>query len=613
MDNDNFEIMLKSNVHGTIKASLLKKDDESSDSDYISPLRNKWVYNDNFYTIYIKCSKNVMIIDNLYINDEPVRSKFEETADENCFEYNCGTAFRECFGVVKIELDIDGITYVTENIPIMVHNEAINQAVINMIDYIYANCENYLYEEHKYSKSIAGIKNSPEISIDSRLSMLKEILDTYKKCYAFFCSLSHTKLVNSEITGDFEKLHSITSNTVTYIITHPEELRPVNYNSGISYNGQYYEPDKTLITSTTYSQDIYENRVVIGFIKKIISELNLMLSDIKRHIDDLPQANTENGYVESTYYIYTRSQKALYDYRNKVQKLRGEFESLYHNYKRILVVSDFVITVRPRFTNVFKMIIQYRLIYKQIIKWFECGNYDFAKTDLILNFITLSKIYEYYCLLKLNINLKKTFGFVRTSSFPNKYEGISQKYYRNTKYNNTFLYKKDDASLILYYQPIIYGRIMSEKRNNIMLYRNTTISISKKSEIYNRDNDIDIQERKGNFYTPDFIIRIDKGGKSKYYIFDAKFSSLGDVKKYQLPSLIYKYFFSISPLNKLDSIDGLCFICGKMNNNNDYVNVYDIATSLSQEMSQFVYLISLSGNDFYNDNSIIKLLGKCIS
>lgn len=612
MDNTNFEMVLESKIHGAIRLPLFLKDDESSENDYLPPLRNKRVYNDNFYTIYVKCPRDIMIIESLYINDEPVRSTFKETR-KNCFECKCGTVFRECFGVVKIELDIDGITYVTENIPVMVRNGSIDQSVKNMIDYIYANCENYLYEEHKYSKVIAGIKQAPEISIEARLEMLEKVLSTYKKCYAFFRNAPYTKLVNKEITGDFEKLHSITPSTITYIITHPDLLRSVNYNSGIYYNQHYYQPDKTLITSTTYSQDIYENQVVIGFIKKIISELHLMSKDIIRHIYDIPQVHIENEYVESTYYIYTRSEKALSEYQNKVQKLLREFEKLYQNYKRILTVSEFIFTGKPRLTNIFKTIMPYRLIYQQILKWYQCGNYNFAKTDLVLSFITLSKIYEYYCLLKLNVNLEKTFGFTRIASYTNKYDGISQQYYRNTKYNNTFVYKSGDTRLIVYYQPVVYGQVSNKKRNNIMLYRNTTISISYK--LYNciqSDNDDNDKKNTGTFYTPDFIIKTENDGKSRYYIFDAKFSTLKNVKEYQLPLLIYKYFFSISTLNKSDSIDGLCFICGKVDNNNAYINVYDIADKLNQEMGQFVYLISLSGNIVDNDDSIVKLLDKCI-
>ena len=49
-----------------------------------------------------------------------------------------------------------------------------------MVDYIYDNSEQFLYEEHRYSKISSGFKPASTISIDSKLALLNKIYDVYK-------------------------------------------------------------------------------------------------------------------------------------------------------------------------------------------------------------------------------------------------------------------------------------------------------------------------------------------------------------------------------------------------------------------------------------------------
>lgn len=616
---EKFQIELIPSNCCSIKVDLFQEDKVAEDIKYTLQPSDMCIYTDNKYTISLTCSNQVKRVDNLYIGNEPVTVNGDfvqyktNVANEKKFICHCGCVFHECYGSAVIELDIDGTTYVTKNIHVKYRKDSFNKSIENMIDYIYDNCEKYLYEEHKYSESIFGIKTSDVITIDSRLSILSEIYNIYKDCYAYFRNISQTTLINTETVGNFENLHCITSNTITYIMTHPEELRAVNYNTGLYFYGQYYQPEKTLITSVAFSQDIYENQVIVGFIKSIIRELNQMLVDINKRLYSLFSDESDDNYFDSTYYIYTRNQKVIREYDVSVKKLLLKFQRLFYEYSRVMKVTDFKVLSMPKFTNIFKSIKPYRLIFEQIKKWFECGNYNFAKTDLLLSFISISKIYEYYCLIKLDINIDaiaKDLGLNQTFFDRKKYEDINKKYYYNTLFKNTFIYFNETSQISLFFQPVVYGNVNENKRNNIMLYRNTSISIKKKSNIDDEDR---CNGQTGDFYTPDYIIKVEKDKQARYYIFDAKFSKIDVVKNLELPSLIYKYFFSISKLRKSDAISGLCFFCGKEDTSKQSINVYDIAEISGREMDQFVYLISLSGNDVDDDALLIKLLSTCIS
>ena len=159
-----------------------------------------------------------------------------------------------------------------------------------MIDYIYDNCDDYLYEEHKYSEIESGVKSNINISIEAKLSMLGEVIDTYKREYNVLKHSAQSKPVNSNKIGNFNELRNINVNTMNYIVNHPEELQPVKYNSGIIVNKRYYQPRKTLVQSISYSYDIYENQIILGFLIMVINDLNIM----KKVIEDSKKITTKD-------------------------------------------------------------------------------------------------------------------------------------------------------------------------------------------------------------------------------------------------------------------------------------------------------------------------------
>lgn len=133
---------------------------------------------------------------------------------------------------------------------------------------------------------------------------------------------------------------------------------------------------------------------------------------------------------------------------------------------------------------------------------------------------------------------------------------------------------------MLYFQPKIISGAESYNRNGVSLYRNTSFSLS--------------GERRGYYYTPDYIIKITKlDGKSSYFIIDAKFSERNDIKKLQLTDLVFKYLVSISTLNKSDSLDGLYILCGKSANLSSY-NLFDLSQAIGEYHKPTVKLYDIN-------------------
>lgn len=584
----------------TTTLPLTAKEIDNAFNDYFDKAGDEYVYNDYAYYLSVIDEKGESPrIDSIFVNNEII--------EDSSFlsEKKPLTIFLECFGIIKIEVVVNGISYVTQNIRVAMKEESVNKNILNMIDYIYDNCDDYLYEEHKNSKTESGIATNPNVSIDSKLSLLSEIYDTYVRTFNTLKNSAQTKFISTNKIGDFNELQSITPNTLNYIVNHPEELQPVGYNSGISINKQYYQPQKTLVKTVGYSHDIYENQVVVGFLKTVIRELEEIQITIEKHKKRNTTPYRKDGYIDSAYFIYTRNTKLLNDYLSSIDKSLADIKKLYVEYKKILNVSGLDVISIPRFTNVFRRIMPYNLIFKEIVKWFNCGNYDMSKSDLLLSFVSVSKIYEYFCLLKINCALKKC-GYDYVSGFPHKY--TESRYYHNTIYNNTFEFTKDQINVTVYYQPVIYGKslknIKREKLNGIYLFRNTTISIKEPNALALLD---EREAQQGNYYTPDYLIKISANNITEYYILDAKHSSPNNIKRYQLPYLVFKYLFSISTIARGTSVAGMCILCGKSNNNSSE-NLYDVAEELDITINPKAHICSITGNDVNNETDLIQFI-----
>lgn len=585
---DKIELILCSCHHGDIRVSL----SQMSENNYCGiPSGEELVYNDDDYYFLIE---GISIFPSkVYINDEifDVAILYSENKKLSFKIKDNDKPFLHSFGAVKIEMDIDAQTYVSDSIVVMVSNTDINNGIINMVQYIYDNYEQYLYGEHKYSYVSTGIKKSNIISIEAKIACLNEILNVYKEAYHYLKINPYSKLEKTESVDVFDKLQTISSSTIRYIVTHTDELVAVGYNTGIRYDRKYYQPNKTLIEHNSYSFDIYENQVVVGFLSTLVDEINRMIKNIQEYSCMQNKEIVRKGYIDSMYQIFSKSIKKITGYIQKLTVLNDEFHKMYFYYVKIFDIMGIKISNMPMFTPVFRSINVYRHIYNAIYNWFSCGNYDLRKEDLLLSFISTSKIYEYYCLVKLLYYLDKysDFNFIEAK----RLTYINNNYYSDTRYNNCFVFARDGVRITFYFQPVIYGDSFAV--NGIDLYRST----SSNSRIGNKN--------KGKTYNPDYLLKIDFNDHAEYLIMDAKFSNPNNIKNYQLQELVYKYLFSISTLEKQDLIKGLYIICGKTSNNDEESIVHDIARLMHKKVNPFAEILVMNGTNT-DDYSIPEIL-----
>ncbi len=588
---DKIVLTFCSNYNGNISVDMLVK----SSNDYLGPPTGKeLIYNDNKY--FFMLSGTTSLPSTIYINDEAFQTVIMGYSNDSIkfrlnnpgFSTQNNMPFLDCFGAVKVEMNIDGTQYTTKAIDVLVSNTNINNSVINMVQYIYDNCEKYLYEEHGNSSIKAGIKQNSIVPLETKIILLKKILCVYKESYHFLKINPYSKLKKKVCIDSFDKLQAISHDTIRYIITHSDELMAVDYNTGIQHNRTYYQPQKTLIEFNSYSYDVYENQVVVGFLHSIIKTINEMIDGIQQNSYLQRYAVNKSGYIDSMYHIFSKSIKKVTGYLQDLTKLKSDFTQLYFLYVNIFKIKGISVSGIPLFSPVFRSINAYRNIYQMIHDWFSLGNYDLGREELLLSFITTSKIYEYFCLIKLLNCLENHHSWIFSEQKRLVYPHTGNNYI-NTRYNNYFVFEKGSVRLALYFQPVIYGN--NNGTNGIDLFRNTSTN-SHLGNIY-----------EGGKYTPDYLLKLKIGDYSEYLLIDAKFSTVSNIKKYQLQELVYKYLFSVSTLSDKDSIRGLYVICGKTSGTDTRIIVHDLAEKINKEVEPFAELLVMNGINT-NDYSI---------
>ena len=402
----------------------------------------------------------------------------------------------------------------------------------------------------------------------------------------FDYTISQSKTVSHNEINDIKKLRKIDANTIKYIVSHPEQLKETNHITGIRYNLQNYEPVKTLISNNYNNYNIYENQVVLGFVKYLIDQLIVKIQNLEKILQDHQinfniRNSLEKGYISSSEIVYKYSRITMVEYSKKLKNIKDGLQYIYYNYKNTMRCEEIPIDVVPKPTDVFMYIKHYRSIFIEISKWFEYGNYNMEKNQQMLSFLTADDIYEYYCLLNIIAALKK-FGFKENIALriPYKYE-VNDKRFKNTTICNTFYFSNGEKEVTLYYQPVIYS-YNNQKRNRITLFRT---------------------DGKQKIFTPDFLIKIKENEKTKYAILDSKWSKYNTIKNYRYNETAWKYLYLIRDERNFKNVDFMWLLQGRNDKNNiTYFNDGKISGEIGsqiKESSGIMKMIPEVGNKYF--------------
>ena len=521
----------------------------------------KEVYFDKPYEIELCGVEEQLKEFHIYVNESEVDSVLLENnriiinRNENIYMDN-RKIFMDCFGFARIMLDITDENnqhqfLYSEYLSILCKRGYMNRKMESMYDYIFQNKRTLLYkpEENIVSSSMNSWERKD--SLFSKLNLANEIASFYENNFGYFKTNSRFKVTEKYEVDNIEKLKYMTPRTLEYMVTHPEYLNRISGPNGIKIRNEYYYPSKTLVPQYDITVDTYENRIIVGFISSVISNLEEIKIKLDEMVDGIPVCPVyEDEYIHSAYSILKNTEEIFKEKKRMCDEIISRFRVLYNMYNNAIYVKSEEINTPPKPTAIFLSVPKYNMIFKSICKWFEYGEFETAEDSFMLSVVNLSSIYELFVLCKM-INDIKGDGYELIKSEKYTYKVPDNYLFTNSECKNIFYFKKDDSEgLVLYYQPVINAdRSLNDKTG---LYRNTNISFSG-----------NIKDDEVCFYTPDYVVKRVKEGVTTYSVIDAKFRRRDKAIK-TLPELSYKYLFSLSTNEKEDVINGLYIMYGKL-------------------------------------------------
>ena len=357
-------------------------------------------------------------------------------------------------------------------------------------------------------------------SLSSYIQLLEQVIACYKNNFAYFKTQGKHTIKRTEVLVPYEKVKQVSRDSFNWILQNADQLAAVPYTSGIQFHGKNFLPYQVRTDASRKSWNVYENRVIIGFLNTALLNAKQVSAEFDRDVLNEERVISRiHGSFPKEYRAPIITIKSLQIsfcrlLLKKLDCLIDTLQSVGKQYSSLFDVQPLVLNTLPRKTNTFCEIKPYAQVFEIIVRWFRYGEYSLEKERLILQVKTLDKLFEYYCLLRLLKLLAD-----------NGYQNVA----------NTYLLSNGEVTATLYYQPVISA---VQFENDLTLFKTT------KPPAGNPD-----------YYTPDFVLKFASSeDDEEYAIFDAKFSSRANIKKHSLPEVIRKYSCEISVASRSSAI-----------------------------------------------------------
>ena len=366
-------------------------------------------------------------------------------------------------------------------------------------------------------------------SLSSYIQLIQQVVSCYKGNYAYFKMQGKHTIIQSSKLLPYEKVRTLSNKSLDWIMQNTDQLALVNDKTGISYQGKHYIPYSIKTISNKKSWNVYENRIIIGFLYTVLLNAEQVKDDYSKDILNEERIISRiHGSFPKEYSAPIITIKSLQISYGKIllKKLNctiAELKSIRRLYKTIFDVPEVVVLKLPRKTGTFCEIKPYVQVFEIIVRWFNYGEYSLAKEQLILHIKTLDKLFEYYCLLSI-LKLLADNGYqksnIKEPVYKYEYTLADSEYQNEKDVANTYKLFNGKVYVTVYYQPVISA---VNFENEITLFRTT--------KNYNKD-----------YYTPDFVLKFYSDTQNEeYVVFDSKFSSRDNIKRYSLEEVILKY------------------------------------------------------------------------
>lgn len=259
----------------------------------VESINNDFILLENYeyeIQIYLECFDDIENIE-LFIGDIAVPLNFNISS--GCYQTNRGTLFSDAFDLVKFSLLIEDIygyetIYHSKYIRVATSKQTLEQ-VEKMISEIEVDLPNFIEACFSSHFRESGLEKNKSHSISSVISIVNEIIDIYEEQYAFFSNQRKSKVISIPSIVDLRDMEYLNQDSLSWIVNNPDMLIKSNATHGIKFDDENYIPLKIKTYISKYSSDIYENQIVLGFLKLVFRYLNKIIDIFKEKLECLIQ------------------------------------------------------------------------------------------------------------------------------------------------------------------------------------------------------------------------------------------------------------------------------------------------------------------------------------
>jgi hypothetical protein len=325
--------------------------------------------------------------------------------------------------------------------------------------------------------------------------------------------------------------------TLAWMAENSDNLYPVDDQERalLELDGTYYSSEKILENHLKEELDIYENRVVYGFIISLIRAT----SEILRGLEDYPSSKirTQSGLSEYISFFSQLGKFAKIINGNKVtrcKELAARLQRLKRVFDEKVPVSHAEIGT-PQFTRKARYNLHYQKIFHKVIAWHRFGAPDWSIQEELFSIQSIPKLFEYYLLFLI----KHHFDSARISGM--KLDLVNS----HVLDRNNFEYDWGGYTIRLNYEfkAWTHGHASSVGATIInsegWTYSSTTSDLRPRGQYGPYAN-----------RSPDMIIcLVAPSGEQRQLILDAKYTTSKKAFTHYLPELTMKYLHGIHEKN----------------------------------------------------------------
>ena len=279
--------------------------------------------------------------------------------------------------------------------------------------------------------------------------------------------------------------------------------------------GRNYDLASIDVTRVAPTTDVAENRVLLGGLYSIRRKLSELMTRLTIYAVG-PLANPDERALPQGFESLSRLMLRLCagGMISRCTSLLDSAEGFIRFFEGRLGVRYFG-EIMPKMTPYARSTPVYKILYVELSRWYELGTPNLEFTDFLMKLKSMSKIYEIVVWFHLNESVARQ-GWMVESAVRHKTLG--------TQIPSIVVYKKDNETLILQYEPMINRPNASMSHMDLVDVRH-------------------YETARSPYWEPDFVMRLTCGNTFRYLILDAKFSSSNTLDGRSVVSKLFSKYF----------------------------------------------------------------------